>query len=63
MMGYLLHSLIAGRKAAENEWGGATLDWKTQTPPVHLNFDYDPVVESDQIYDYSFLYEGKNQAS
>ena len=59
MMGYLIHSVFAGKKAKSNYWGGATLDWKTQTPPVHENFDYEPVVDSDNIYDYSFLTEEK----
>jgi cytochrome c oxidase subunit 1 len=59
MMGYLIHSVFAGRKAKQNEWGGATLDWRSPTPPPLENFDYEPEVTSDQIYDYSFLSEQK----
>ncbi len=62
MIGYLVHSLFAGKPARENYWGGATLDWKTATPPVHTNFDEDPVVTTDEIYDYSFLSEEKGKA-
>ena len=62
MIGYLVHSLFAGKPARENYWGGATLDWKTATPPIHTNFEEDPVVTSDEIYDYSFLSEEKGKA-
>ncbi|MFO1054194.1 MAG: cbb3-type cytochrome c oxidase subunit I [Planctomycetota bacterium] len=50
MCGYLLHSLVAGKKAKENQWGGVTLDWKCPTPPNLYNFDEEPVAES--LYDY-----------
>ncbi len=59
MVCYLVYSVFAGKKVRQNYWGGATLDWKTQTPPVHTNFDFDPVVTNDKIYDYSFLTEGE----
>ncbi|MBI5852298.1 MAG: cbb3-type cytochrome c oxidase subunit I [Planctomycetes bacterium] len=50
MVGYLLHSLIAGRKAKPNEWGGVTLDWKCPTPPNLYNFDDEPI--AGKLYDY-----------
>ena len=45
MLFYLLKSL--GKKgviAPKNPWGGRSLEWITQTPPVMENFDYTPVV-------------------
>jgi cytochrome c oxidase subunit 1 len=51
MLGYLIHSLFAGRKAAANEWGGVTLDWESPTPPNLYNFDEEPVV-TGELYDY-----------
>ena len=50
MCGYLLHSLVAGKKAKENQWGGVTLDWKCPTPPNLYNFDDEPV--AGKLYDY-----------
>ncbi|HYF52356.1 MAG TPA: cytochrome c oxidase subunit I [Planctomycetota bacterium] len=41
---YLIHSLFAGKKASQNPWGGATLEWQTSTPPPHDNFSKTPVV-------------------
>ena len=58
MLGYLIHSLFAGKKAKHNQWGGVTLEWQTPTPPVLTNFIADPVV-SDQPYDYSVLQKNK----
>ncbi len=36
--GNLIHSLIAGRRAPVNPWGGATLEWQAASPPIHHNF-------------------------
>jgi cytochrome c oxidase subunit 1 len=52
MAGYLLHSLFRGKKAPDNPWGGATLEWTTSSPPSHYNFDDTPLVIED-CYDYS----------
>ncbi|HEB52037.1 MAG TPA: cytochrome c oxidase subunit I [bacterium] len=54
MVFYLLQSLLSGKKAKENQWGGVTLDWHTPTPPPHLNFDHEPKVVHE-VYDYSTL--------
>jgi cytochrome c oxidase subunit 1 len=54
MVGYLVHSLLAGKKAMQNQWGGVTLDWMTPTPPPLENFDTPPVV-THEVYDYSTL--------
>jgi cytochrome c oxidase subunit 1 len=47
---YLLHSLYRGKKAGANPWGGATLEWRTQSPPTTFNFDTTPY--SGDPYDY-----------
>ncbi len=39
----LLYSLFRGKKAPENPWGSATLEWQTTSPPPLYNFNYDPV--------------------
>jgi cytochrome c oxidase subunit 1 len=47
----LLVSLRKGKDAPENPWGGATLEWRTATPPPTLNFDGEPDL-SRGAYDY-----------
>jgi len=54
MVGYLVHSLLAGKKAMQNHWGGVTLEWLSPTPPPLENFDEAPVVTTE-VYDYSTL--------
>jgi len=49
--GYLIHSLVKGRKAPANPWGGASLEWQTASPPVHDNFAEEPVLTDP--YDFS----------
>ncbi|HKI45390.1 MAG TPA: cytochrome c oxidase subunit I [Balneolales bacterium] len=44
MLGYLLHSLIKGKKAPANPWDARTLEWMTSSPPPTENFSYTPVV-------------------
>lgn len=39
-----IHSLMAGKKAPQNPWGGNTLEWHTSSPPPHENFDEEPHV-------------------
>jgi len=40
-----LHSLVAGRKAPPNPWGGLTLEWETESPPTEHNFHHEPLVK------------------
>ena len=40
----LLASLKNGKKAPDNPWGGATLEWACTSPPPHHNFDTPPPV-------------------
>ena len=51
MIGYLIHSLVRGRRAPANPWGGASLEWKTASPPVHDNFATDPTVGDPYDFD------------
>lgn len=54
--GYLLHSLFRGKKAPENPWGGASLEWQTSSPPIHENFKETPT--AGDPYDYrNFRYD------
>jgi len=40
----LLHSLFYGKRAPQNPWGGATLEWECSSPPPHDNFAHAPTV-------------------
>ncbi|MEK6544340.1 MAG: cbb3-type cytochrome c oxidase subunit I [Elusimicrobiota bacterium] len=40
----LIISLFKGKKAADNPWGGVTLEWKTSSPPPLENFSQPPHV-------------------
>jgi cytochrome c oxidase subunit I len=42
----LVRSLRHGEPAGPNPWGGATLEWATESPPVVHNFNRIPVVHS-----------------
>ncbi len=46
---YLLRSLKTGTKvgAFANPWGGASLEWSTQNPPIEHNFHGQPRVDTD----------------
>ncbi|HIA26989.1 MAG TPA: cytochrome c oxidase subunit I [Planctomycetes bacterium] len=50
---YLLQSLVGGRKAPANPWGGNSLEWHTPTPPPTENFAVTP--EATDPYDYTEL--------
>ncbi|MGD9789287.1 MAG: cbb3-type cytochrome c oxidase subunit I [Phycisphaerales bacterium] len=47
----LVHSLVAGKKAPANPWGGLTLEWATDSPPIAHNFHHEPIVTHGP-YDY-----------
>jgi cytochrome c oxidase subunit 1 len=40
----LIQSLRKGAPAPSNPWSSTTLEWKTASPPIHENFEQDPVV-------------------
>ncbi len=44
MLSYLLSSLRSGAKAPANPWGGLSLEWETQSPPITENFIDTPVI-------------------
>jgi cytochrome c oxidase subunit 1 len=54
MVFYLVASLLTGKKAMQNQWGGVTLDWMSPTPPPLENFAHAPKVTTE-VYDYSTL--------
>ncbi|MCA3009465.1 MAG: cbb3-type cytochrome c oxidase subunit I [Phycisphaerales bacterium] len=54
MVFYLVASLLTGKKAMQNQWGGVTLDWMSPTPPPLENFAHTPKVTTE-VYDYSTL--------
>ena len=57
---YLIRSLISGRKAPANPWGGATLEWQCSSPPPFDNFPEQPVVGDP--YDFSRIkYDEENR--
>jgi len=57
LIGFMIHlvnfvySLVAGPKAPPNPWGGLTLEWEAESPPVEHNFHTEPVVRHGP-YDY-----------
>jgi cytochrome c oxidase subunit 1 len=44
---YLPWSLRFGKKAGENPFGAAGLEWKTVSPPLAHNFEEVPVVTTE----------------
>jgi cytochrome c oxidase subunit 1 len=51
-----IHSLVAGKKAPANPWGGLSLEWTDATsPPTHHNFAHEPVVTHGP-YDFDDVY-------
>jgi cytochrome c oxidase subunit 1 len=55
----LLHSLLAGKKAPANPWGGVTLEWQCSSPPPFYNYARPPVVGDP----YDFTGIGWDQAN
>ncbi len=52
MLSNLIKALLSGKKITEkNVWGGETLEWQIETPPIHENFIDIPVV-TDTPYQY-----------
>jgi len=57
-VGFLIHlavfvsSLVGGEKAPDNPWGGLTMEWDTDSPPIEHNFHHEPVFRHGP-YDYA----------
>lgn len=47
-----IYSLFAGRRAGCNPWNSNTLEWQADSPPIHGNFDFQPIVTHGP-YEYS----------
>jgi cytochrome c oxidase subunit I len=41
---YLLATFRKPMDALRNPWGGRTLEWETESPPIVHNFDFDPIL-------------------
>ena len=39
-----IHSLVAGKPAPANPWGGLTLEWEVESPPIEHNFHHEPIL-------------------
>ena len=52
--GYLLHSLLYGKKAPANPWGGASLEWQCASPPPYFNFANPP--KAHDPYDFQGIH-------
>lgn len=48
-----VQSLLGGKKAPTNPWGGRSLEWQCTSPPPHDNFSSPPTVGN--CYDFSML--------
>ena len=47
-LAFLLYTHLFGKvKAPRNPYNSVSLEWQTQSPPVHENFDETPVVTTD----------------
>jgi cytochrome c oxidase subunit I len=44
-LGVFVHSLFAGEKAPANPWGGLTLEWEAESPPIEHNFHKEPILK------------------
>lgn len=40
----IVEGLLRGEKAPANPWGAKTLEWTIPSPPIHSNFEVEPVV-------------------
>ncbi|MEM8488614.1 MAG: cytochrome c oxidase subunit I [Bacteroidota bacterium] len=49
-LGVFIHSMMAGKKAPPNPWGGATLEWQCTSPPPYYNFLEPPTVNDPYNY-------------
>lgn len=50
MFANLIYGLLKGEKAGDNPWGGTTLEWQIQSPPIMENFHTIPTVTHEPYY-------------
>jgi cytochrome c oxidase subunit 1 len=53
LAGVLAHSLVRGKPAPRNPWGGTTFEWQIASPPIHENFHETPI--AGDPYDYESI--------
>ncbi len=56
----LIQSLLRGKKAPANPWGGATLEWHCTSPPPFYNFERAPAVGDPYDFD-DLLWDNENE--
>ncbi|GAB5516328.1 cytochrome c oxidase subunit I [Rhodopirellula baltica] len=56
----LMVSLVKGRRAPANPWGGVTLEWQCTSPPPYYNFERPPVV-GDPYDFHSLEWDAENE--
>ena len=61
-LGYLLWSLIWGKRAPMNPWRASGLEWQTSSPPPKHNFLTNPAIEGS-VYDYHPAQEPRREVS
>ena len=66
----LLYAVFKGEKASANPWGGTTLEWQIQSPPIMENFHEIPTITHEPYYhataididnNHNKIDEGKNE--
>ena len=70
MFSNLIYALFKGEKASSNPWGGTTLEWQIQSPPITENFHQIPTITHEPYYhenainpenNHNKINEGKNE--
>lgn len=56
----LIYALFKGEKASSNPWGGTTLEWQIQSPPITENFHEIPTITHEPYYHESAINPEKN---
>ena len=62
MFSNLIYSAIKGAKAPANPWGGVSLEWESESPPVTHNFAKDPICTKGP-YDFPEIDETEGAAA
>lgn len=66
----LIYAVFKGERASDNPWGGTTLEWQIQSPPIMENFHEIPKVTREPYYherainledNHNKIDEGKNE--